>query len=311
MESPLVSIVLPTYNGAAYLATSIQSCLDQTYTNFELIIVDDNSSDSTPEIINSFAARDNRIKTIRNSPNQKLPRSLNNGFALAKGKYYTWTSDDNYYAPSALATMVEVLESNPDHILTYADYTIIDENGKITGTKSFGDVNESMVKWHGAGACFLYLAEVHHKLNGYDPSAFLIEDYDFFIRALTIGKFLYLNRTDLYFYRHHSQSLTSLYGYYNFDLQKIVIERKLDQLLKISSPADQQRWLRKFAVYYGVSKSNHKRMNYYLTRLYRLSKKQVFITVSYIIINKTIKTIGTNFSASFQLIKLLFRGAKP
>jgi len=310
MEQPLVSIVLPTYNGAAYLAKSIQSCIDQTYRNFELIIVDDNSSDATPEIIRSFVALDPRISSTRNSPNQKLPRSLNTGFERAKGKYFTWTSDDNYYAPNALEVMVQALEQNPDRILTYANYTFIDENGTITGTKSFGDVNESMVTWHGAGACFLYHADVHTRLNGYDPSAFLIEDYDFFIRALTLGKFHYLDRTDLYFYRHHSQSLSSLYGFYNFDLQKIVVERRLKQLLEISSPEDKQRWLRKFAVYYGVTKSNHKRMNSYLQQLYTLSKSQTILTVGYIIVQKTIKTIGTGFSALWQLIRLFTGGAK-
>ena len=310
MELPLISIVLPTYNGSKYIAQSIESCLQQTHANFELIIVDDCSTDSTPEIIRSYAQKDNRIKAIRNEKNKKLPLSLNTGFEAASGKYFTWTSDDNYYTPTALAEMAKVLESDETYGLVYADYTTIDDDGQVTGTLSFGDVNESMVSWKGCGACFLYRAGIHHQLKGYDASAFLIEDYDFFIRALTITRFYYLNRHDLYFYRLHAGSLTSLYGFYNFDLQKIVIERQLPALLRVASKKDQALWFRKFAVYYGVTKNNIQRMEHYLRLLYAVSFKQTIITIGYIAARKLAVFFTISLAAVWILIKLVFRGRK-
>ena len=305
MSQPLVSIVLPTYNGSKYLAKSIESCLSQTYSNFELIIVDDCSTDATPDIIKSFASKDSRIQYIRNEKNKKLPQSLNIGFEKARGEYFTWTSDDNYYANGAIEKMVATLQANPDRGLIYCNYTIIDDDGNRIGKMIFNDANDSMVKWLGCGACFLYKSEIHSQLKGYDQSAFLIEDYDFFLRALTKTRFHYLPETDLYYYRHHGASLTSLYGYYNFDLQKIVIERQLPNLLPIAGKTDHALWFRKFAIYYGVSKNNNKRMSYYLGRLYGVSKSQTFITVAYILYRKFITGITISFHAIFSLLKLI------
>jgi glycosyltransferase involved in cell wall biosynthesis len=305
MIEPLVSIVLPTYNGSKYLAKSIESCLNQTYSNIELIIVDDCSKDSTPDIVKSYLTKDGRIQYIRNEKNKKLPLSLNLGFEIARGEFFTWTSDDNYYAPGAIKQMVNTLHANPEKGLVYCNYTTIDDNGKEIGKMIFHDANESMVKWLGCGACFLYKSELHTQLKGYDHSAFLIEDYDFFLRALTKTKFYYLPDTELYYYRLHPGSLTSLYGYYNFDLQKIVIERQLPNLLPIASKRDHALWFRKFAIYYGVSKNNSSRMGYYLQKLYDTSRSQALITVSYIVFRKFITGIVISSQAIFKLIKMV------
>ena len=85
--SELVRIILPVYNGEQYLRESIDSVIAQTYQNWELIIIDDCSSDASPSIAASYAERDSRIHYYRNEHNLKLPRSLNRGFSLAKGEY--------------------------------------------------------------------------------------------------------------------------------------------------------------------------------------------------------------------------------
>lgn len=87
MNQHLVSIVLPVYNGARFLCQSVDSILSQTYTNFELIIVDDCSTDETPGIIEEYARKDRRVRTIRHSQNQYLPQALNTGFDAAKGVF--------------------------------------------------------------------------------------------------------------------------------------------------------------------------------------------------------------------------------
>ena len=101
----LISIVLPIYNGEKYMKQSIDSVINQTYANWELLIVDDGSTDNTAAIAREYAEKDNRIKYYKNPQNMRLPKTLNRGFSLATGDYLTWTSDDNYYYPTALEIM--------------------------------------------------------------------------------------------------------------------------------------------------------------------------------------------------------------
>ena len=171
----LVSIVLPTYNGERFLEQSIQSCLNQSYRNIELIIVNDCSTDESEKIINSF--NDERILYVKNEVNQKLPNSLNIGFKKASGAYYTWTSDDNYYHIDAIEKMVQTLEATISDIVC-APYFTIDVNNKITGSRIVGR-GENILLDNIVKACFLYKQEVHVKLEGYKSELFLVEDYDY------------------------------------------------------------------------------------------------------------------------------------
>ena len=92
--SNLISIVLPVYNGEQYIDKAVESIIGQTYKNWELILVNDCSTDHTLEILEEYAGKDVRIRIINNTHNLKLPASLNVGFENAKGRYLTWTSDD-------------------------------------------------------------------------------------------------------------------------------------------------------------------------------------------------------------------------
>lgn len=197
--SPLISIVLPTHNGTRYLEAAVESCIGQTYLNWELILVDDASSDATPEIIARFNARDSRIRAIRHERNQRLPAALNSGFALARGEYLTWTSDDNLYRPRALQEMLSFLDANRDVGFVYADYTLIDEAGKASIRIKAGDAHELAVT-NPVGACFLYRREVYERLGGYAEDMFLVEDYEYWIRVSCEFKIAPLH-TDLYLYR--------------------------------------------------------------------------------------------------------------
>ena len=254
----LVSIVLPTYNGESFLKTSIQSCLDQTYNNIELIIVNDCSIDKTEQIINNF--KDKRIRYIKNEINQKLPKSLNIGFSLAEGDYFTWTSDDNYFDKDAISKMVSVLEKN-EVDLVYAPYNTIDENNEITGERQVGELldilNTNIVK-----ACFLYKKEVQTTLKGYNPELFLVEDYDFWIRAAFCEfKFFSLDEK-LYFYRFHEGSLT--------ESRRNEISKALFKLLK-----------HHLDLFTGANKKEYISSNLYL-KLAKLSINNKKIAFSYL-----------------------------
>lgn len=202
----MISIVLPTYNGEKYLAQSIDSILRQTYENWELIIVNDCSTDSTREIAESYARKDRRITVINNEVNKKLPASLNIGFEKARGELFTWTSDDNAFAPKALENMLNALVNN-NADLVYANITFIDYEDYILFDNP-GDPLEELPIHDVIEACFLYKREIHETLNGYDVHKFLVEDYDFFLRAYWRYKFYHLDEF-LYFYRIHGTSLTA------------------------------------------------------------------------------------------------------
>ena len=91
----MISIILPTYNGEKYLSQAIESILSQTEQDWELILVNDCSTDRTGDICQAYTLKDPRIRVIHNEGNRKLPGSLNRGFREAHGDYLTWTSDDN------------------------------------------------------------------------------------------------------------------------------------------------------------------------------------------------------------------------
>ncbi len=118
----LISIVLPIYNGEKYMKQSIDSVINQTYANWELLIVDDGSTDNTAAIAREYAEKDNRIKYYKNPQNMRLPKTLNRGFSLATGDYLTWTSDDNYYYPTALEKMYTTLvRQNAEFVFASCD----------------------------------------------------------------------------------------------------------------------------------------------------------------------------------------------
>lgn len=206
--SPIVSIVLPSYNGAKYIRESIDSVLGQTFPSWELILVDDCSTDETAAIAASYAAKDSRIRVIHNAVNQRLPRSLNVGFHEARGRYLTWTSDDNRYLPRAIEVMVRALDVDPATPMVCADMDYIDESGAVLGR---ADAYEDDLIWveNRVGACFLYRREALSQVGGYDPAKVYVEDYDYWLRLRCRMGEIQRIPEPLYQYRLHSGSLTA------------------------------------------------------------------------------------------------------
>jgi glycosyltransferase involved in cell wall biosynthesis len=308
MTMPTISVVLPTYNGSKYIRSSIESCLNQSFRDFELIIVNDCSTDNTREIIEEYSKLDPRIKIIHNAANKKLPLSLNAGFDVAKGKYHSWTSDDNYYSLDAFEELVRLLEQDPDVGFVYTDYTLIDDSGKITGNRTFGDINKKFTGFQGSSACFLYKEELYKKNNGYNPAAFLSEDYDFFIRSFLLTKTLYVNRYDLYYYREHSASLTGTQKNAVNDIAKLMLERQMNDLSQKLPPDQLALLYRKYAVYHAVQKNNSAGYKTYLGKLWKLSKTESIKTVFYVPFLKAWKAISIGITGLLALLKLVFGG---
>ncbi len=241
-EDKKISVILPVYNGERYLEEALKSILCQTYTNLELIVVDDCSTDCTGEIIKKYSESDERVRYVKNAVNLKLPRTLNVGFSNATGDYLTWTSDDNRYKPEALERMVYWLESDPGIDMVYADYTGIDSEGSITCERKMDDPCE--IPFHNVvGACFLYKKDVAKKAGEYDATLFLAEDYDYWIRIRKNGRMRHVHE-NLYYYREHGQSLTASKQAQVINQTYRVIEKHFLYLYSIAgSRADRVRFL--------------------------------------------------------------------
>lgn len=222
----LTSIVLPVYNGEAYLRAAIDSVLAQTRAEFELIVVDDGSTDNTPQILAEYDSRDPRVRVIRQT-NQKLPAALNAGFREARGEFLTWTSADNRLSPEFLECMVECLQRHADWDMIYANEDIIDEQGRPllksphyplyqrplgSNHLHFPTETSELNVWldNFVGGAFLYRARVRFLIGDYSPWWFGLEDYDYWMR---VNAMLRLEHADfdrpVYEYRYHGDSLTS------------------------------------------------------------------------------------------------------
>lgn len=128
MVNPLVSVILCTYNGEKYIAETIESVLNQTYKNLELIVWNDGSTDSTEQIVKSYA--DNRIRYFYNK-NSGIGFSLSLACKEVKGKYISRIDDDDICMPNRIEKQVGYMESHPDCVLLSSSAYYIDENGKI------------------------------------------------------------------------------------------------------------------------------------------------------------------------------------
>jgi glycosyltransferase involved in cell wall biosynthesis len=127
MSNPTVSVILPVYNGEHYVRLAIDSVLGQTLEDFELIVIDDGSADSTAEIVRSYGERVNYVR----QENSGVAGAFNHGLRLAQGRYISWLSHDDVFLPAKLATQVEALGQVAIPAACYTDTQIIDGVGAL------------------------------------------------------------------------------------------------------------------------------------------------------------------------------------
>ena len=201
----MVSIVLPTYNRSKYIRESIDSIMAQTFHDWELIVIDDCSSDETYSIVKEYAKSDGRISILRNDKHIKLPASLNRGFAVAKGEYLTWTSDDNIYKPKALERLVQSFDRE-EIGLVFSAMDIINANGKIIGCSKKNKLEDLHFR-NIIGGSFMYTRRAFQLVGEYDTNMLLVEDFDYWIRIARHFALKYVDES-LYLYRIHEESLS-------------------------------------------------------------------------------------------------------
>lgn len=211
MEQLLVSIVMPAYNAEKYIAESVKSILDQTYTNFELLIADDCSTDKTKEILSSF--NDSRISFYHNESNQGYLKTCNKLFMLCKGNLVTFQDADDVSVPNRIEKQVNEFLKNQELRICTSNSVMIDSDGKKIMSRKWAIDYERfrtdadyeallcgatiMLKNDLLKEIGLY-SEYFNRLGG--------EDYEWFFRAVCNGKGVHIN-DELYYYRIHNSAV--------------------------------------------------------------------------------------------------------
>lgn len=192
----LVSIILPTYNGAERIEEAIKSVLGQLYADWELLIIDDGSQDNTKKIVDNFANEDLRVRYIKNEINLGIQKTLNKGLKEAQGEYIARIDDDDVWIDkNKLKKQVEFLENNPDHVLVGTGVIVLDEDSKELFRYLLPENDKDIRNKILSKNCFVHSSVMFRKnivfnLGGYNEDEVVkhIEDYDLWLKMGTVGK---------------------------------------------------------------------------------------------------------------------------
>lgn len=209
MNNPIVSVVMPAYNMEAYLEESINSILNQSYRNFEFIIIDDGSTDRTPEILKRLT--DPRIKLIFNEKNEGNYPARNKGCRLAKGRYIAVMDADDIAYANRLEVQVKYMEEHPEIFASGSAYKLSENNLIVTESTKWDEIRFVLFKTF----CMLHPTmilrkDILEKVGFYHETSRYAEDYDLVLRLARIGKVI--NIPDVLLMRRiHPAQISSAY----------------------------------------------------------------------------------------------------
>lgn len=196
--NPKVTVLMPVFNRERFAGEAIRSVLEQDFDDFELLLVDDGSTDRTPEVLQTWKERDPRVVVLTLAENQGITAALNAGLAHARGTYVARLDSDDLMTPGRLAAQVPVLDAHPEVVLVSCAFDIVDPDGNRLHTWREGGPHEvaafllhffSVV---GHGTVMFRLADVR-EAGGY-RQVFACEDYDLWVRLLRRGRIEMLPR---------------------------------------------------------------------------------------------------------------------
>ncbi len=227
---PQVSVVMAVYNGEKYLRQALESILHQTFTDFEFIIVDDGSTDTTPAILDAY--RDPRIVRLRNVRNLGLAGALNRGLEVARGRYIARQDADDLSYPTRLEQEVAFLEAHPQVGLLGTTYDVMDAEGHWVGRVSPPTDNETLQRALVRHNCFghgsvMMRREVLCRVGGYAADMPAVQDYELYLRLAECAELANLAKP-LYAWRRHGVSITAQHkGKRHEQLRSAALQRML------------------------------------------------------------------------------------
>lgn len=209
---PLVSVLMPAYNAEKYIGEAIKSILNQTFTDFEFIIIDDCSSDKSWDIIKKYAKADKRIVALRNKHNLGGCMILNKGLSLARGEYIARADHDDWSYPDRLEKQLDFIELHPEVGIVGGMMEIINETGKVIGKRKYNLSDKEIRKkifWYSPFSHPLVLMRkiVIDKVGYYNPEFAPADDYELYFRIGKVSKFANLEDV-LLKYRVVTNSMT-------------------------------------------------------------------------------------------------------
>ncbi len=214
---PLVSVCIPAYNNAAYIKETIDSILNQTYSNLELIICDDNSKDDTVSVIEKI--KDDRIKLYKNEKNLGMSGNWNNCLGKCKGEFIKLICADDMLTKDCLEKEVGALREHPTAVLAESDTRLFDLNGKtkgfyrryktsgLTDGKKIARAGLFVKNYFGAPLANTFRREAFEKTGGFDSWYTYILDYDFWVQLACMGD-VYIIHEPLNYFRVRNDSNT-------------------------------------------------------------------------------------------------------
>jgi glycosyltransferase involved in cell wall biosynthesis len=227
VDGPLVSILFPVYNAAPYLQDAVQSLLDQTYSNIEIIAIDDGSTDRSLEILRTF--RDPRLRVFENGANLGLVQTLNRGFQECRGQMIARMDSDDISLPKRIEAQVEFLRAHPEFIMVSSDINKFKGQGHRQWRPPRIPQSESARKFYLSLRCWVYhpsvmmRREVIEQGYNYRSEFFGAEDYELWMRLSQKYRIGYLDEP-LLSYRVHAASIT-------ISKAELMLDRTVDALV--------------------------------------------------------------------------------
>lgn len=229
---PRVSCVMPMFNAARYVEEAIQSVLNQTYDDFELIVANDGSTDGCEEIVKLMADSDSRIILLDRSENKGIVYARNELLDASRGEFTAMMDADDIVLPKRFEKQVEFLDEHPDHDAVGSRVMLIDPKGNPMCTLPIRETHEEIDAWHmsvktGTALCnptVTMRTEAVRAVGGYHDDTIWAEDYDLFLRMAEHGKIATMPDVFL-LYRQHLSST----GYARNHLQPAAIRRSVEK----------------------------------------------------------------------------------
>lgn len=215
-NKPRVSVLMAAHNVERYISEAVGSIVGQSFSDLELLVLDDASTDGTAGIVQRFAAVDDRVILIRADANLGRSRARNRLLSMAKGDFVAIMDADDVAMPERIARQVDFLERSPDHVAVGGQADWIDEVGRVIGLAPFPCDHASIDAENLRGRAVIYhpsaliRAEPFHRLGGYDENLLVAEDLDLWLRLAELGKLANLPETVLRYRLHDKSSQVSL-----------------------------------------------------------------------------------------------------
>jgi glycosyltransferase involved in cell wall biosynthesis len=205
---------MSVYNGSQYLREAVESILNQTFADFEFIIIDDYSSDNTWQILLEYHAQDQRIRLLKNEENIGLTKSLNKGIKFAQGEYIARQDADDVSLPERFQKQILFLDINPDVVLVSSNYNYIDSEGSFIKSLKL-DGNADLTAWYllfynriGAHGLTMFRRKTVVDIGAYAENYRYSQDYELLSRLVAVGDIVVIPDMLQLYRRNHSDSIS-------------------------------------------------------------------------------------------------------